>query len=81
MIEQMTVISPMAWRIRAYQIAHTFRWFRDNGVFIGIELSMPVFQLTPQAMQVDRMLVVTENSVRAENAEVSSIDEILVLPR
>ncbi len=51
----MTVKGPMAWRIRAYQIAHTFRWFHDNGVLIGIELSMPILQFTPQTMQVDRM--------------------------
>jgi len=51
----MAVKGPMTRRIRADQVAHALRGLHDDRVFIGIELSVPIVQLTPQTMQMDRV--------------------------
>ncbi|MCU1222143.1 MAG: hypothetical protein JWQ42_236, partial [Edaphobacter sp.] len=50
------------------QIADSFSWLDGDGVFVGVELSLPVLQFTPYSMQVDRMFhhgVVDENEACA----------------
>ncbi len=47
---------PSPGRVRAHQITHPLRRLDGDGVLVRRELSVPILQLTPQPMQMNRMV-------------------------
>src|SRR2546430_11200841 len=52
----MTMVGPLAWCIRADQITQAFARFDVDGVLVGTECAVAVFQFAPEAMEMDRVL-------------------------
>src|SRR5579875_3549966 len=55
-IEQVAVISPLTRRVGADQIAKPFARLDIDRVFVRAPLAVAVFQLTPEPVEMDRML-------------------------
>src|SRR5258708_6210586 len=52
----MTVESPASGRVCADQVSHPLGRLDDEGVLVWSELTAPIFQLTPEPMQLNGML-------------------------
>src|ERR1700747_2826789 len=52
----MTVESPASGRVCADQVSHPLGRLDDEGVLVWSELTAPIFQFTPEAMQGNGML-------------------------
>src|SRR5215471_2049011 len=55
-VEEMAVKGPAAWRIGGDEITEAFARFDVDRVLVGTMFAVPVLELTPQPMQMDRVL-------------------------
>src|SRR6516165_5028986 len=56
LVKEMAVKGPAAGRIGGNEITQSFAWFDIDRVLVGTVVAMPVLELAPESVQMDRVL-------------------------